>query len=245
MSLSKVSHLPLAAFLATLITIGMPALARLHPKPADDPWLKLRPPLHPVAGRLTCDGRPVVGACVTFVSQIREEGREYMAVSSTDQDGRFWLRTFSSQGDGAVAGTHFIKVEKMVPTGRMLACSGIESTLDLGAMSLWSASGSGTAVGDGSNIPGAEPPALPHVPGASADGMHDPMLGYCGFPGMPEMVNILPSRFADENTSGLTAQVTADGENEFLIELISEPPDFDEQTPARRAEAAAPRESAS
>jgi hypothetical protein len=41
---------------------------------------------------------------------------------------------------------------------------------------------------------------------------------------MPEMVNILPSRFADENTSGLSAEVTVDGPNEFLIEIYAEPP---------------------
>ena len=62
MNLSKVSHLPLAAFLAALIMLGMPALARLHPKPADDPWLKLRPPLHPVAGTLLFDGKPEASA---------------------------------------------------------------------------------------------------------------------------------------------------------------------------------------
>jgi hypothetical protein len=41
---------------------------------------------------------------------------------------------------------------------------------------------------------------------------------------MPEMINVLPSRFADECTSGLTAEVTAEGPNEFLIQLSSEPP---------------------
>ena len=209
MNLSKVSHLPLAAFLAALIMLGMPALARLHPKPADDPWLKLRPSLYPVAGTLLFDGKPVVGAVVTFVAQMEEEeGRQYMAVSATDKDGRFWLRTFSSQGDGAVAGRHSIKVERLVPTGRMLAGSGLHSALDLGALPPWldSAVESGTE-------------------SARMDsGSMDPFMCYPAFPGMPEMVNILPSRFADERTSGLTAEVTAEGPNEFLIQLSSEPP---------------------
>ena len=208
MNLSKVSHLPLAAFLAALIMLGMPALARLHPKPADDPWLKLRPPLYPVAGTLLFDGKPVVGAVVTFVAQMEEEGRQYMAVSATDKDGRFWLRTFSSHGDGAVAGRHSIKVERLVPTGRMLADSGLHSALDLGALPPWldSAVESGTE-------------------SARMDsGSMDPFMCYPAFPGMPEMVNILPSRFADERTSGLTAEVTAEGPNEFLIQLSSEPP---------------------
>lgn len=242
-SLGKVSHLPVAVLLATLITVGMPALARLHPKPSEDPWLKTRPQLHPVAGTLTCDGRPVANACVTFVAQRQEEGREYMAVSSTDKDGRFWLRTFSSHGDGAVSGTHWIKVEKMVPTGRVLACSGIESTLDLGAMSWWAATSPETALGGEGNRTCGEAPALPRDSMPMSEAMYDPVMGYCGFPGMPEMVNILPSRFSDEKTSGLTAQVIADGENEFLIELISEPPDLDQETPVRSGESATPHES--
>ena len=209
MNLSKVSHLPLAAFLASLIMLGMPALARLHPKPADDPWLKLRPPLHPVAGTLLLDGKPVVGAVVTFVAQMEEEeGRQYMAVSATDKDGRFWLRTFSSHGDGAVAGRHSIKVERFVPTGRMLAGSGLYSALDLGALPPWLDS------------------ALESGPESSRMdlGCTDPFMCYPAFPGMPEMINVLPSRFADERTSGLTAEVTAEGPNDFLLQLSSEPP---------------------
>lgn len=209
MNLSKVSHLPLAAFLAAVIMLGMPALARLQPKPADDPWLKLRPPLHPVAGTLLHDGKPVVGAVVTFVAQMEEEeGRQYMAVSATDKDGRFWLRTYSSHGDGAVAGRHSIKVERLVPTGRMLAGSGLHSALDLGTVPPWldSAIESGT----GSD----------QMDSASMN----PFMGCSAFPGMPEMINVLPPRFADERTSGLTAEVTAEGPNEFLIQLSSEPP---------------------
>ena len=209
MNLSRVSHLPLAAFLAVLIMVGMPALARLHPKPAEDPWLKLRPSLYPVAGTLIFEGKPVPGAMVTFVAQTAEEGREYLAVSSTDKDGRFWLRTFSSHGDGAVAGTHFIKVEHMVPTGRMLAGYGMTSIMDIGTIPSY-----------------MDPERQPQTPGGPPMGpmMMDPMMGYFAFPGMPEMVNILPARFADEKTSGLTAEVTAEGPNEFLIDLHAEPP---------------------
>jgi hypothetical protein len=208
MNLSKVSHLPLAAFLAVLIMVGMPALARLHPKPADDPWLKIRPPLHPVAGTLVVDGKPVEGAVVTFVSQAEEDGREYLAVSATDKDGRFWLRTFSSFGDGAVAGRHLIKVEQMVPTGRMIEGYGMYSMLDIGTIPPW-----------------LDPERAPDPANPRSDSMMmDPMMGSCAFPGMPEMVNILPSRFANEKTSGLTAEVTMEGPNEFLIQLTAEPP---------------------
>jgi len=217
MNLSKVSHLPLAAFLAVLIMVGMPALARLHPKPAADPWLKLRPSLHPVAGTLVFEGKPVAGAVVTFVAQTAEEGREYLAVSSTGKDGRFWLRTFSSFGDGAVAGRHLIRVEKMVPTGRMIEGYGPHSIMDIGTIPAW-----------------LDPERQPETPGGPPMGamMMDPMMGSSAFPGMPEMVNILPSRFADEKTSGLTAEVTVDGPNEFLIQLAAEPPAaVDQETP--------------
>ena len=206
MNLSKVSHLPLAALLAVLIMVGMPALARLNPKPAHDPWLKLRPPLHPVAGTLIVDGNPVAGAVVTFVSQTEEDGREYLAVSATDKDGRFWLRTFSSHGDGAVAGRHVIKVEQMVPTGRMIQGDGRTSIMDIGAIPPWLDSERASKPTD-----------------RCSDSMTDPMMGAGAFPGMPELVNILPSRFADEKTSGLTAEVTVEGPNEFLIQLDSEP----------------------
>jgi hypothetical protein len=215
MNLSKVSHLPVAAFLAALIMLGMPALARLHPKPADDPWLKLRPPLHPVAGTLLFDGKPVVGAVVTFVAQAGEgvEDREYLAVSATDSDGRFWLRTFSSQGDGAVAGRHSIKVERFVATGRMLAGSGMTSLMEIGNIPPWF------------DLDARRGATEPKEGESRFDPtMCDPMTGYSAFPGMPEMVNILPSRFADENTSGLSAEVTVDGPNEFLIEIYAEPP---------------------
>ncbi len=206
--------MPLAAVLATLIMVGMPALARLHPKPVDDPWLKLRPSLYPVAGTLVFEGKPVAGAVVTFLAQTAEEGREYLAVSSTDKDGRFWLRTFSSHGDGAVAGTHFIKVERMVPTGRMLAGYGMNSIMDIGTIPSW-----------------MDSERQPETPGGPPMGpmMMDPMMGYSAFPGMPEMVNILPSRFADDKTSGLTAEVTAEGPNEFLIQLHAEPPPASEK----------------
>ena len=208
MNLSKVSHLPLAAFLAAVIMLGMPALARLHPKPADDPWLKLRPPLHPVAGTVLFDGKPIVGAVVTFVAQTADDDREYLAVSATDKDGRFWLRTFSSQGDGAVAGRHSIKVERLVPTGRMIADSGLYSNLDLGTLPAWLEASLESGAGSSRMDPLRS----------------DPFTRYSAFPGMPEMVNILPARFSNEKTSGLSAEVTVEGPNEFLIDLHAEPP---------------------
>lgn len=209
MNLSRVSHLPVAAFLAVVIMVGMPALARLHPKPSEDPWSKSRPALFPVAGTLVYEGKPVAGAVVTFVASEAEEGRQYMAVSSTDKDGRFWLRTFSSYGDGAVPGRHRVKVEKLVPTGRMILGPGMSSILDIGSIPPWL---------------DPEREGGPHGGPPMDAMMMDPMMGYSAFPGMPEMVNILPTRFADETTSGLVAEVMPTETNEFLIRLYADPP---------------------
>jgi hypothetical protein len=204
MNLSRVSHLPVAGFLAVLITVGMPALARLQPKPAEDPWLKVRPSLYPVAGTLVFEGKPVAGAVVTFVTEKEHEDRQLLAVSSTDRDGRFWLRTFSSHGDGAVAGLHRVKVEKLAPTGRMLQGAGMTSLLDIGSIPPW-----------------LDPERRPEPPGGPP---MDPVMGSSAFPGTPEMVNILPARFTDETTSGLIAEVIPAEMNEFLIRLHADPP---------------------
>lgn len=221
MSLSKLTHLPVAALLAAAISLGMPALARLQPKPANDAWVRMRPPLYPVGGMLVFDGKPVVGATVAFVKRESPE-REYMALGITDKDGRFWLRTFSTYGDGAVAGAHQIKVERLVPTGRMVSSYGMELGIELDQIF----PPGGVRAGDGG----------PVGPMAFASGMFmsesgpwmgcemDAGMGFTPFPGMPETVNVLPPRFADENTSGLTAEVSAVDLNEFLIALSAEPP---------------------
>lgn len=194
MDLSKIAHLPLAAVLATVIMVGMPALARLQPKPADDPWTRNRPATFPAFGRLVYEGRPVENAMVMFVPEPGEDGRQYTAFGTTDKAGRFFLRTFSRFGDGAVAGMHRVKVERMVPTGRIL-----QSPMHTEAVSRPTP----VPVDDGD--PGGHR--------GEADG-----LGY------PEMRNILPERFADPHTSGLTARVMADESNEYVIRIHSEPP---------------------
>lgn len=244
MSLSKLTHLPVAVLLAAVISVGMPALARLQPKPADDPWVRMRPPLYPVGGMVVFDGKPVAGASVAFVKRESPE-REYTALGITDKDGRFWLRTFSSFGDGAVAGTHQIKVERPVATGRMLSSHGIELGIDLDQIF----PPEGAAAGDvGTTGPMAFAPGI--FLGECGPWMGSEMemgMGFSAFPGMPETVNVLPARFADEKSSGLTAEVSTEGVNEFLIVLTAEPPalpDRDTETdpsPDESTVAAAPQ----
>ncbi|MFM8892362.1 MAG: hypothetical protein ACKOTB_12205 [Planctomycetia bacterium] len=208
MNLSRVANLPVVAFLAAVIVVGMPALARLGPTPVDDVWSGLRPQLHPVAGTLLFEDRPVAGAVVTFVHTEAGGGREFLAVSSTDERGRFWLRTFGTRGVGAVAGRHSIRVERRVPTGRMLPGPGMESILELGAIPR-----SVEAAIDGAD----------GVPGGGAS--RDSSSGCVAFPGVAETVNVLPPRFADEASSGLKADVVPAVTNRFVIRLGAAPPE--------------------
>lgn len=221
MALSKLTHLPVAALLAAVISLGMPALARLQPKPTDDPWLRSRPPLYPVGGTVVFEGKPVVGASVAFIKRESPD-REYTALGITDEDGRFWLRTFSSYGDGAVAGRHQIKIERQVPTGRMLSSHGIEMGVDLDQIFPPQDAVSGVSDG-GPTGPMQGPPGTFLCESGPWMGCElETGMGFCAFPGMPESVNVLPARFADEISSALTAEVMTEGVNEFLIVLHAE-----------------------
>ena len=71
-----------------------------------------RPPTHPVTGSVSLDGKPVAGATVTLVPQ----GGGHPAVAVTGPGGDFRLTTFQA-GDGAVAGTYGLAVEKRVAAG--------------------------------------------------------------------------------------------------------------------------------
>lgn len=207
MNLSRVANLPVVAFLAAVIMVGMPALARLEPKPVDDVWSSLRPQLHPVGGTLLFEGRPVADAVVTFVHTETGGGREFLGVSATDKLGRFWLRTFGTRGVGAVAGRHLIRVERRVPTGRMLPGPGMESILELGS------------------VPRSVDRSLDPANGVPGGGSARDGSSCCvAFPGVAETVNVLPPRFADETTSGLKVDVLPAVANEFLIRLVAEPP---------------------
>lgn len=145
----RFAHLPLAAVIAILIMVGMPLLARLQPKQEDDYWRRVRPETYPASGRVLYEGQPVVDAIVVFHTTVEATGYSYSAVASTDEEGRFWLRTFND-GYGAAAGRHQITVQKMVPTGRIIE---------------------GTAYDEGPDFPGfpGEPEMVSALPERFAD----------------------------------------------------------------------------
>lgn len=125
----RFAHLPLAAVIAILIMVGMPLLARLQPKQEEDYWRRVRPATFPASGRVLYEGEPVVDAIVVFHTTVEANGYSYSAVGNTDQEGRFWLRTFND-GYGVAAGRHQITVQKMVPTGRIIEGTAYEGGPD-------------------------------------------------------------------------------------------------------------------
>lgn len=64
-------------------------------------------PVHPVSGRVTLDGRPLVDAQISFRPQ---QGPG--AFATLDTEGRYRLSTRSS-GDGAVAGEHIVTLSQV------------------------------------------------------------------------------------------------------------------------------------
>jgi hypothetical protein len=77
-----------------------------------DRWTKARPATHRVTGVVTYQGKPVEAAKVVFRTKLAETNREYAAFGYTDSSGRYTLQTFDP-GDGAVAGSQQVTVEKL------------------------------------------------------------------------------------------------------------------------------------
>ncbi len=129
------------------------------------------PDLVPVSGAVTFQGKPVVGAQVTFMAPDAARA----AFGVTDAEGKFRLSTFGTE-DGAVVGNHTVTVAKPTETG-----SGETMSPD------------------------------------------DPDGGYAAAMAQaaarPAVKSELPAKYADPQTSGLTADVTAAGPNEFTLAL--------------------------
>ena len=192
---SPLITLPIAAVIGTVIMVGMPLVARMQPKPPDDPWLKLRPPTYESSGQVLHNGEPIKGAVVTFVSTFENPHRTYSSTGVTNSEGRFLLNAFRGQ-IGAPAGPQKISILYMIPTGKMLYDPYFES----------------------------EPAEL-------EEGEESPFF-YPEDPGVPEMTSGIPVRYSDPETSGLTATITPDGPNQFVLKVFgdAEPPD-PRQTP--------------
>ena len=64
---------------------------------------------YPVTGTVTGNGKPIVGAQITFHPEDEEGTRPAFGV--TNQDGEFSLTTYDD-GDGAIAGQYTVSIEK-------------------------------------------------------------------------------------------------------------------------------------
>jgi hypothetical protein len=86
----------------------------------EDAWSRARPKTYTCTGMVSHRGRPLAGALVNFAIQIPDAKRPdvvhtHQAVAFTGPDGNFRLRTFR-EGDGAVAGTHRVRIAIPVAT---------------------------------------------------------------------------------------------------------------------------------
>ena len=76
---------------------------------AKDRWQAGRPPVHPVSGSVTYDGKPLPQAIITFLPVTGS----HTAFGRSDDQGNFRLTTFDD-GDGAVAGDYNVTVTRIV-----------------------------------------------------------------------------------------------------------------------------------
>ena len=69
------------------------------------------PPLHPVSGTVTLDGKPLAGAGVMFLP--RDDTRGNACVGLTDASGKYTLKPERASGTGAPEGTFAVTISKM------------------------------------------------------------------------------------------------------------------------------------
>lgn len=96
------------AVAATLILAGAPGCSRQ----AEDEWTRRRPKTFPAGGTVLVGGKAVEGVKVQFERPATGTEPMMVAFGLTDSRGRFVLRTFRD-GDGAVAGTHAVLIERV------------------------------------------------------------------------------------------------------------------------------------
>lgn len=85
----------------------------------EDDWSRARPKVYPAGGVVLYAGKPAGNLLVSLSTETPdpkrpERMRSHLAVGITDAEGRFTLKTYDD-GDGAVAGTHAVRIEPMIP----------------------------------------------------------------------------------------------------------------------------------
>ena len=91
----------------------------------EDRWTRARPPTYRVTGVVTYQGKPVEAAKVVFRTRHADTSREYAAFGYTDSSGRYSLQTYKP-GDGAVAGSQQVTVEKLTWSQPTAASPGVD-----------------------------------------------------------------------------------------------------------------------
>lgn len=121
------------------------------------------PPLAPVTGKVTLDGKPLTSGSVQFTPNKDRGTTGRMALGNINEDGTFELMTITP-GDGAQVGHHLVAIESYENTA------------------------------------------------------FDPNK-----PVNQSPKSLIPKRYTNPQTSQLTAEVKADGDNSFTFELKSKP----------------------
>jgi hypothetical protein len=148
----------------------------------EDKWSRARPATHRAGGVVEYQGKPLSRATVTFVARDESRGKELSAVGFTDDRGHFQLKTFRP-GDGAIAGSHRVMVEK-----QSLADGQSDNERPTASREEYEAQRAAAAV-------------------------------------RPKLVRVLPGKYSSFDTSGLTADVTEKGPNEFVFRLDDSGPE--------------------
>jgi hypothetical protein len=74
------------------------------------------PPIVPVEGVVTINGKPVANALVVFMPVLERFGMETISTATTDEHGHYTLICQTAQTPGAVTGSHIVTVsETAVP----------------------------------------------------------------------------------------------------------------------------------
>jgi hypothetical protein len=110
-------HMPLTVRLIACLTatVALGCSSRY-----EDAWSRARPKTYSCTGAVSHRGQPLAGALVNFAIEIPDAKRPevvhtHQAVAFTGPDGHFRLKTFR-EGDGAVAGTHRVRIAVPVLT---------------------------------------------------------------------------------------------------------------------------------